>query len=263
MKNCGQLHKGHRQRLKQRAKVVGVENMEIHELLELLLTYTIPYKDVNPLAHALLQKYGSFNAVLDAGYDQLLSMDGVGHETALFLSSLPAVLRRYRGDWNTVPVLRTPASVVDLFRARYKFTKYEDFYLFCMDHSFKLVKTVVVNGNKTSSITFNSHVVSSQVAAANAKYFVALHTHTCEDMRPSQADVVATKRIIGIAGMLGVDLMDHLIVTPGTQKFYSFKTNGLLDKLEKEVAESLNGLDKIKTEQLNEQLNEDAAEDTE
>lgn len=256
MKNSGELHKGHRQRLKQRAQLVGVENMEIHELLELLLTYTIPYKDVNPLAHALLQKYGSFNAVLNVGYDELISMSGVGKETALFLSSLPKVFKRYSGDWSTIPILRAPESVVNYFKSRYTFTKYEDFYLFCLDSGFKLVKTVAINGNKTSSITFNSNVITSQIATSNASFFVALHTHTCDDLRPSQADVIATKRILSIASMLGITFMDHLIVAPRTPKFYSFKGNGLLDKLGADVDASLSELDILKTEQ-----SEDAEED--
>lgn len=244
MKNSGELHKGHRQRLKQRALLVGADRIEVHELLELMLTYTIPYKDVNPLAHRLLQKYGSFNAVLDAGYDDLITMDGIGHETALFLSLFPSILYRYKGERRLEPVLATPTAVAEYFKSKYRTGAFEDFYLFCLDGGFRLKKTVVINGNKTSSITFNSNLISSQLANCRAAYLVILHSHTIGDLRPSKADLVATKRIVGISYMMGCNVMDHLIMNT-TGEYYSFKSNGLLDKILVDVNMSLNGLTDI------------------
>lgn len=247
MKNSGDLHKGHRQRLKQRALLLGADKMEVHELLELILTYTIPYKDVNPLAHHLIQKYGSLNGVFDAGYNDLITVDGVGHETALFLSLFPAILTRYNGLKQEEPILATPIAVAEYFKSKYKTGAFEDFYLFCLDKNFKLKKTIIINGNKNSSITFNSNVITSQLASVKAFCVVILHSHTIGDLRPSMADLVATKRIISICCMMGCSVMDHLI-TNGTGEYYSFKSNGLLDKIMLEVNRSLNNLVDIKVE---------------
>lgn len=244
MKNSGELHKGHRQRLKQRTLTVGADKIEIHELLELMLTYTIPYKDVNPLAHHLLQKYGSFNAVLDAGYEDLITVDGVGHETALFLSLFPSIFSRYSCEKKGEPVLATPLAVAEYFKSKYRIGAFEDFYLFCLDGSFRLKKTVVINGDRNSSISFNSNVISSQLANSRSGYVVILHSHTINDLRPSKADLVATKRIISISYMMGCTVMDHLIINRAGQ-YYSFKANGLLDKLLIDVNKSLNNLAEV------------------
>ena len=53
-------HVGHRKRLRERAVRTDLEGFQPHEVLELLLSETIPRKDVNPLAHALIDRFGLF-----------------------------------------------------------------------------------------------------------------------------------------------------------------------------------------------------------
>ena len=62
----GSSHAGHRGRMKKRYLEQGLDGFEDHEALELLLFYALPRVDVNPLAHALLKRFGSFHGVLDA-----------------------------------------------------------------------------------------------------------------------------------------------------------------------------------------------------
>ena len=75
---CGMPeHEGHRKRLRERAAQTGLEGFQPHEVLELLLSETIPRKDVNPLAHALIDRFGSFSGVLNAAREELLQVPGV------------------------------------------------------------------------------------------------------------------------------------------------------------------------------------------
>ena len=64
-------HSGHRQRLRESFLALGAKAMPEHQLLELLLTYAIPRRDVNPLAHRLIERYGSLAAVLKADVAEL------------------------------------------------------------------------------------------------------------------------------------------------------------------------------------------------
>ena len=82
------LHDGHRNRLRELAFKNNFKNMEQHQLLELLLSYVIPRKDTNPIAHRLIKKFGSFTGVLDASKEDLVQVDGVGNTTASFIASL-------------------------------------------------------------------------------------------------------------------------------------------------------------------------------
>ena len=72
------VHKGHRSRLREKVKAGGLATFSQHEVLELLLTFAIPRRDVNPLAHALIREFGSLHNVLHAPCEALLAVPGVG-----------------------------------------------------------------------------------------------------------------------------------------------------------------------------------------
>ena len=71
----GTLHAGHRERLRSRFLENGLDTMENHVALELLLFYSIPRGDTNPVAHRLIEKFGSLSAALDAPYEELLETE--------------------------------------------------------------------------------------------------------------------------------------------------------------------------------------------
>ena len=90
------LHKGHRERLRQSYIENGPDGMHEHQLLELLLTYAIPRRDTNPIAHRLLDKsaFGSLWEVLNAGPKELMAVEGIGESAAVLLSLVGAMGRR-------------------------------------------------------------------------------------------------------------------------------------------------------------------------
>src|SRR3990172_3406536 len=90
-----EVHSGHRERLKARFLKEGLDGFEDHQVLELLLFQAIPRIDTNPLAHQLMQRFGSLSAVLEADPKDLASIDGVGANVAAFLSMIPQITRRY------------------------------------------------------------------------------------------------------------------------------------------------------------------------
>ena len=82
---------GHRSRLKKRFLLAGRDGVSEHELLELLLFYSIPRKDVKPLAKELLNRFGSVEAVLAAGSEQLMQSSGIGESSIVLLKLIRTV----------------------------------------------------------------------------------------------------------------------------------------------------------------------------
>ena len=80
-----QIHARHRQRIKQRAEKSGLNSFAEHEILELLLTYAIPRRDVRVLARALVNHFGGIYFVLRAPVAELMSVSGVGRNTAILI----------------------------------------------------------------------------------------------------------------------------------------------------------------------------------
>ena len=94
-------HGGHRQRMRERYAKQGLDGFAPHEVLELLLFYAIPQKNVNPLAHKLIDRFGSLYGVLNASPKQLQQVEGIGEYAATFLPLLQDAVRqamRTRGE---------------------------------------------------------------------------------------------------------------------------------------------------------------------
>ena len=92
------LHENHRARVRKRFEHEGLKTFADHNVLELLLFYSIPQKDTNDIAHRLLDEFGSLSAVFDAPKDVLMNVVGVGENTATLIKLMPELFSRYEQD---------------------------------------------------------------------------------------------------------------------------------------------------------------------
>ena len=92
------IHRDHRSRMKARFQEQGLDGFHDHEALELLLYFAVPRVDTNPIAHRLLDTFGSLHGVLDASPEALKSVKGVGENSALLITLLREMMRRYSMD---------------------------------------------------------------------------------------------------------------------------------------------------------------------
>lgn len=97
------IHAGHRTRMRSRFFETGLDGFQPHEILEMLLFCVIPKRDVNPLAHALLDEFGSVDAVLSASPEELARVSGVGRQTGEFFAALNAFAESYRSGCHLAP----------------------------------------------------------------------------------------------------------------------------------------------------------------
>ncbi|MBQ4542954.1 MAG: hypothetical protein IJA19_02160, partial [Clostridia bacterium] len=71
------------------------ETLEKHELVEVLLFNVLPRVNTNEIAHQLIDKFGSLQAICNADVKDLMSVKGVGLKTAEFLKMLPTYVKCY------------------------------------------------------------------------------------------------------------------------------------------------------------------------
>lgn len=117
---AGGVHAGHRSRMRQRFLQSGLDSFQDHEVLEFLLFYAVPRRDVNEMAHVLLDHFGTLNSVLDAPEEELQTIPGVGPHVSHFLSLIPQVMvQMARRSQQSEPVyLRTPGDAEALLERR-------------------------------------------------------------------------------------------------------------------------------------------------
>ena len=89
------VHEGHRQRMRRQLKTSGMDSLSDVQVLEVLLYYAIPRADTNPIAHRLLERFGSLSGVLEAAPDELLKIDCMGDDAAQLICLIPQLERRH------------------------------------------------------------------------------------------------------------------------------------------------------------------------
>ena len=93
------LHSGHRSRIRDKFVASEFDNFNDHEIIEMLLFYSIPRVDTNPIAHELLNHFGSLSSVLDSTIESLKDF-GLSERSATFLNMIPELSMAYICDKN-------------------------------------------------------------------------------------------------------------------------------------------------------------------
>ena len=220
------IHDGHRQRLKERFLTEGLDSFSEVQVLELLLFYAIPRKDTNPIAHALLHKFGSLDGVLHADVEQLQQVEGVGESAALLLSLLSSLMSRSMRAPVKEKILNSVESCGKFFLKLLANERREILYQACLDGKGKLVVCKKLSEGEADSASFSVRQVVENALLADATMVVLAHNHTSGVALPSESDQIVTRRVKAALKAVDIDLMDHIIVSDGD--FVSMAQSGML-----------------------------------
>ena len=216
------LHANHRQRVRNRYFQQGLEGMEDHQVLEMLLFYSIPRRDTNELAHMLLNVFGSFANVFDAPVDLLTQVPGVGRETAYFIKLFPAIWSRYR--MSAVAEVRSITGRAEMEKImRPMFTDPQQEQLCCvfLDGGGRILKKSVYNGGSHRYIEANVPEILRDVIMSHADCIAVAHSHPSGYAAPSTEDIRGTLVLAEKLKLLNVRLLDHMIVAANEVYFLS------------------------------------------
>lgn len=206
-------HSGHRSRMRERFLHTHFDGFEEHQILEMILFYVYPRTDTNPLAHRLLNEFGSISAVLDAPVDTLVRA-GLTKNAATFLVMLPDISRVYLNDRNN-----NKSKIIDFDRlGEYFMPKFigrdeETMMLLLIDAKGKEVYSGVISKGSFRASDAPVRKMVDLSMRYNAATAVIAHNHPSGVALPSLADVNATKEIIKTLNLIGVMLYDHIIVS--------------------------------------------------
>ena len=207
------IHDGHRQRMKDRFRAEGLDHFSDIQVLELLLFYCIPRKDTNPIAHALLERFGSLSQVLDAPIGELAKVPGMGESAATFLSLTTAVGRYYQVDRAmNVEILTSIEAcgryLVPFFYGR----RNETVFLLCLDAKCKVLCCKEIGEGSVNSAGVPIRRIVEAALGVNATTVILAHNHPSGIAVPSGEDVQATQRVAAALSTVDIALADHILV---------------------------------------------------
>ena len=207
------MHEGHRARVKKRFLEEGLDHFSDIQALELLLFYAIPRADTNPVAHRLLDHFGSLSQVLEANPEELKKISGVGENGALLLNLIPQMGRFYMTDRASAPgVLTTLEQCAQYLMPRFFGRKLETVFLLCLDAKCKVLCCREIGEGGTNSTGISIRRVVETALGVNATSVVLAHNHPSGVALPSPEDIQTTRRVAMALQAVEIVLVDHIIV---------------------------------------------------
>ena len=210
------MHEGHRERIKKKYLLDGIDKFNDHEILELALYYAIPRKNTNEIAHALIDKFGTFSAVFDAPVNMLKQVPGMGESAALFIKLIPDLARAYiDGSMSTEGKLFTIKEACDKLALKFIGRKEETVALMLFDSKNKMLYNGIINKGTVNAVDLYARKIIELIVMYNASAGIIAHNHPSGVALPSAADLESTERLKSIFKSMGVNFIDHIIVADG------------------------------------------------
>lgn len=207
------IHEGHRSRLKRQFREKGLDNFTDYQVLELLLFYAIPQKDTNPIAHALIERFGSLAQVLDASVEELEKIPGISAHSALLIHLVTELGRAYLVNRAKESKYLTSLDECGAFLVPHFYgRKAETVFLLCLDAKRKVLACKIVGEGGINSASVSPRRVVETALGAGATTVVLAHNHPSGLAMPSQEDIVTTRRIAAALEAVEIGLVDHIVV---------------------------------------------------
>ena len=221
------VHEGHRDRMRTRFMQEGADGFATHEILEMLLYGTIPRGDTNEIAHHLLDEFGSISNLIEAEPEEIAKTAGVGMKSAVFLSLLHELVRRYEKDKiESKPALVSLSRAVDFCRALLAYRTTEYFYTICLDSRRRVLHTTKISEGTVNGASVSLRLVAEKALRYKATGILLCHNHPNGTVKPSFDDISLTAQLKKMLEPLGIEVIDHIII--GENQYFSFFENGLL-----------------------------------
>lgn len=216
------MHAGHRQRLLECAKKGGVESLSNIQTLELILTYIFPRGDVNPLAHRLLDRFGTIAGVLEADPMDLQSVKGVGERAAQAITLLPEIFQVYitsalskREELGTIP------AICDYCEMMLRLRKHEELHIIGLDIKFRLLASRALAKGSLNMVGIRQSEIAKFITSFEPKFLFVVHNHPHGSAVASKQDIDGNAVLRNVITSLGVSFIDHFIV--GSDGVYSIE----------------------------------------
>ncbi|MGA2669767.1 MAG: DNA repair protein RadC [Ignavibacteria bacterium] len=221
------------ERPRERLKENGAGSLASHELLAIILGSGSQGESVVVMAQKLLAHFGSLKAVFEASLEDLQKIKGLGPAKASQLLACFEIARRVnkkitedeKENLQLRPVT-SPGDIVELIKSKIINYSREQFLVVSFDTRNRILGTDSIStGTLTASLVHPRETFESAIRKHAASIIIS-HNHPSGDTEPSEEDMKITKRLSEAGKVMGIEVLDHIIVTKNG--YFSFKEKGMI-----------------------------------
>ncbi len=208
------IHAGHRKRQVEKFLKNGFgEGTPPHEILEVLLYFSISRADTNPIAGELIRRFGSLAGVFNARPEELMKVKGVGRNTAAFLTMIPEIFKIYRKDMLSRAQSFSSMEEIGIYLLeRYKCETREVFSVISLGNGARMISYDEISVGDTNTVGIRMRKLAEVILRTGAVAVVLAHNHPHGFALPSDGDLSSTKETADFLKSIGVQFLDHIII---------------------------------------------------
>ena len=236
-KKFGDIHANHRSRMRESFKKTGIDGFSEIEKLEFLLFNCIPFKDTNPLAHRLLDEFKTLNGVINASFDALIQVDGVGENTALFFNLLNQTINHYYQSTNTRKTLDNATDAQLFCKNLFVGKQKEEIWAICLNSASEVINYKKLSIGSISGAVLEIKDLTQFVLNSGSERIIITHNHPSGLPIPSKDDLEWTKNAIRALIANEIEVVDHIIVSP--QATYSMASSKQLSAMKESLPRAM------------------------
>lgn len=198
---------------REKCKISGSNSLSETELLAIILQSGTKKESVMMLSQKLIEKYNGLEGIFNAEYGELIKNSGIGEAKALKIRAISEVCKKVNGSKVIVnEQFTTPKQVHELCRDISN-SKQEHFVLICLDNKTRLIERKILYTETSYEISISPKEIFTHAITNRSYAIIIVHNHPSNDLTPSKADIESTKKIIEIGKLVGIQVLDHIIVS--------------------------------------------------
>lgn len=206
-------HKNHRERVKQKYLDHGLECFADHEVLEMILFFSVPQKDTNEMAHSLIDRFGSLRGVLNATPEELYEISGVKSHSAVLLGLIRDINRRcVLSEVKKGEIFDTVSKIGRYFVDYFSGLNHERVAIMLLDNSMRFIDCVKISDGTVSGATVDYKLIAQTAMSRHATSVVLAHNHPLGVVVPSRDDREISRAVEAALSVIGINLIEHIIV---------------------------------------------------
>lgn len=206
----------------------GAASLSDAQLLAIIIKNGTAGRSSVDLALELLARFGSLGGIGQAGIEEIREIPGIGQAKAAEIKAAIEIGRRYQKPSLRGTSLCSSSDVVEYYRPRMKDLKKEVFKCALLDTKNRIIRDEEVSAGSLSASIVHPRETFKAAIRESAAAVIFIHNHPSGDTRPSQEDILLTKRLVQAGEVLGIQVLDHIII--GDALHFSFRDNGLMPR---------------------------------
>ncbi|MDA8421827.1 MAG: DNA repair protein RadC [Nitrospiraceae bacterium] len=198
------------------------------QLLAILIRNGKSGRTALDLGRELLERFESLAGIEQASITEICVVEGIGPAKAAEIKAAIELGRRYQKPSLAGASFCSSEDVVSYYRPRLKDAKKEIFRCALLDTKNKIIREEIVSmGSLTASIVHPRDTFKAAIRESAAAV-IFIHNHPSGDSKPSQEDILLTRRLVQAGEVIGIQVLDHIII--GDNSHFSFRDNGLISR---------------------------------